>query len=120
MGATPTAEDKLKQINKLYKNRQYAEALPLYETFIGENAATDALPYILLAECHAQNETPNYKKIIAYLEKAQQIDPLYRQQDVVWHLGLAYFYDGQKEKAKTILQPIQQGRYAAEIQNLLK
>ena len=61
MGAAPTAADKLRQINKLYKNTQYAEALPLYEAFIAENAATDVLPYILLAECHAQKEIPDYK-----------------------------------------------------------
>ncbi len=120
MGAEPepTAEDKLRQINKLYKNRQYAEALPLYEAFIAENAATNALPYILLAECHAQQKTPDYKKIITYLEKAQQLDTLYRQQDVVWRLGLAYLYDGQKEKAKTTLQKIQKGQYAEKAREL--
>jgi tetratricopeptide (TPR) repeat protein len=119
MDATPTAEDKLKQADTFYKNKQFAEALPLYEVFIQQNAApTEAVAHVQVAECYAQQTTPDYKKAIDYLLKAQQIDPLYRQKEVAWHLALAYYFDGQKEKAKAAFQQIQ-GKYEAKARELL-
>ena len=118
MGTTPTPEDKLKQAKTLYKQEKYAEALPIFKAFVEQNDVKEALPYILLAECYGQETPPDYTKAIAHLEKAQHIDPLYRQKDVEWHLALAYYFNGQKDKAKAALQQIQ-GKYEAEARELL-
>jgi tetratricopeptide (TPR) repeat protein len=100
-GVSVRAGGPLEQAMEEYRQRDYAQALPILERLLGEGSAEDTTLFFKGNASLALEQTPDalssFRQILTNPKH-----PFYREAQ--WYLALAYLQDGATDEAKTQLQ----------------
>ena len=102
-----------------YRQKKYREVIELLPDTLPklENSNTIEQALILSTSLLFESE---YKKAIVYLEQLNKSENIIRQKsDIQWYLSLAYLMNQQAEKARPLLQALQNTKYNEKAQRLL-
>ena len=99
-----------------YNKEQYKEALDEIKSVSEEDLADDPLLKFYVSVCYMK--TNDIPKATKYLSELHEVNP--DSPDIQWYLALAYLKEKQTDKAKTLLQSIDNRIYTGKAKELLR
>lgn len=118
-----TIEEKLRirEAKNLYEQKEYAEALAVYNQLIADRADLKSVPEeVLFHAAICQLETGDTSGAIEKLTHLSTIDYSDFQEAALWNLSLAYLKTNQRRQAESCLQQLidKDGDYAGKAREL--
>jgi len=111
----------LRQAKKLYEQKEYPQALAIYESFFRNTSDWKSLPEeIIFHSAICQFETGEVSGPIEKLSYLSLSDQSEFKEEALWNLSFVYLKDNQRKKAKECLQKLidKDGIYAAKAKEL--